>query len=363
MTMLRVLHLESGRHLYGGALQVLYLIRGLAAAGHDNSLACPLGSAIAASDPTARIIALPMRGEIDPRAVFSLWRALRRERPSLLHVHSRRGADLWGGIAAKLAGVPAVVTRRVDNPEPAWLARRKYRLYRRVIAISPAIRTQLLATGLLPAGIDLVPSAVDTQRFHPAAADGRLRRELALPADAPLVGMIAQFIPRKGHMDLLRAIPLIAAQARHTRFLLFGRGPLREQIERHCRQAGLAGQVIFAGFRNDLERLLPELDVVIHPAALEGLGVSLLQAAAAAVPVVAYAVGGIPMVVRDGVSGRLVPKGDVAALAQAVAGLLTDKARARQLGEAGRRLVLAEFSISAMVGGNLAAYRRALAGG
>ena len=356
---MRIVHLESGRHLYGGALQVRYLTQGLTAAGHDSILVCPRGSAIARAGAEARIAALPMGGELDAGLALRLWHLLLRVKPDLLHVHSRRGADLWGGIAARLAGVPAVITRRVDNPEARWLARSKYRLYRRVIAISPAIAELLQAAGVPPARIALVPSAVDSARFHPAAADGRLRREFGLAADMPLVGMIAQFIPRKGHLELLEAVERIRDRIPRTRFVFFGQGPLRARIEQACRQRTLTERVIFADFREDLERLLPELAVVVHPAAMEGLGVSLLQAAAAGVPVVAYAVGGLPLAVADGVTGRLVARGDAAGLAQALLELLQNPAGARRLGEAGRQRVLADFSIEAMVRRYIAIYRQA----
>ena len=120
---------------------------------------------------------------------------------------------------------------------------------------------------------------------------------------------------------------------------------------------GLDGKVIFAGFRPDLERVLPCLDVVAHPATMEGMGVALLQASAAARPVVASAVGGIPEVVVDGETGLLVPPADPAALATSVGRVLDDSALAARLGENARRRVRQSFSIPAMVAGYLDLYR------
>lgn len=116
----------------------------------------------------------------------------------------------------------------------------------------------------------------------------------------------------------------------------------------------------FAGFRTDLPRWLGGLDILVHPADMEGLGVSLLQASAAAVPIVTSRAGGLPEAVADGVSGLLIPPGDVAALTAALARLLDDAGLRRRLGEAGRARILAEFSVDAMVEGNLAVYRRLL---
>ena len=120
-------------------------------------------------------------------------------------------------------------------------------------------------------------------------------------------------------------------------------------------------QVRLAGFRDDLDRVLPCLDLVVHPAEMEGLGVSLLQAAAAGVPLIGTAVGGIPEVVRHEESGLLIPPADEAALAEAVIALLRNPERARALGRAGRALVEREFSVASMVKGNMAVYRALLA--
>jgi glycosyltransferase involved in cell wall biosynthesis len=116
----------------------------------------------------------------------------------------------------------------------------------------------------------------------------------------------------------------------------------------------------FAGFRNDLDKILPCLDLVVHPAFMEGLGVSLLQASACGVPIVGANAGGIPEIVRDGENGLLVPAGDYAALADALRDLVNDPARMRGMGQAGRVLVEREFSLEAMVEGNLRVYREVL---
>jgi glycosyltransferase involved in cell wall biosynthesis len=124
--------------------------------------------------------------------------------------------------------------------------------------------------------------------------------------------------------------------------------------------AGLAGAVRFTGFRHDLPRWLGGLDMLVHPADMEGLGVSLLQASAAAVPIVTSRAGGLPEAVQDGVTGILCPPGDVAALGAAIDRLAGDAALRARFGAAGRARILAEFSIDAMVDGNLRVYRQVL---
>lgn len=359
---LRVLHIEAGRHLYGGARQVLYLLDGLARAGVSNLLVCPAGSAIAqaAQGHCEALHAIPIGGDLDLGLVWRLRRLIRSERADLVHVHSRRGADLLGGIAARLAGVPAVLSRRVDNPEPWITVRLKYPLYASVITISEGIRQVLLATGLAPHKVVCVRSAVDPTPYQAGCNGDWFSRELGLAPGNRALAVVAQLIERKGHAYLLDALPPIVARHPDLRVLLFGRGPLEAALRGRIRELGLADKVRLAGFRTDLERILPCLDLLVHPATLEGLGVSLLQAAAAGLPIVAARAGGIPEIVRDRENGLLVPPGDSQALGDAVLWMLDHPDEARALGARGRALVEQEFSVPMMVAGNLQVYREVL---
>jgi glycosyltransferase involved in cell wall biosynthesis len=358
---MKVLHIETGMHLYGGALQVVYLLRGLHAAGVTSLLACPAGSAVGdAARPVAEVHPMAMRGDLDPRFGWQMARLMRRIRPDLVHVHSRRGADLWGPLAARLTGARAIITRRVDNPEPGWLARFKYGVFERVVTISEGIRQVLLAEGVPADKVVCVHSAVDVGAYRQGCDRAWFRREFALAEDETVVAVIAQLIPRKGHQVLIDALPEVLAAAPRTRVLFFGQGPLREALEAHCVARGVTQHVVFAGFRADLERILPCLDLVVHPAFMEGLGVSLLQAAACGVAIVAARAGGIPEVVRDGESGLLVEPGEPRPLAAAVLALLREPERRQALGRGGRALVERSFSLDSMVAGNLAVYRMLL---
>lgn len=355
---MKILHVEAGRHLYGGALQVLYLLRGLAARGHHNLLVCPRGSTLAkAAAPVAEVYPLALHGDADVLMIGRLWQLIRTEQPELVHLHSRNGADVMGGVAARLAGVPVIHTRRVDNPEPRWLVALKYRLHDRVIAISDGIAKVLIAEGLSATKLRMVRSAVDWQRYAPTSDCSAMRAQLGVPADALFIGVIAQLIPRKGHRFLLAALPELLAAHPNLQVRFFGQGALAAELQQQIDTAGVNQCVRLAGFRDDLAEILPALDVVVHPVLMEGLGVSLLQAASAGVPIVASRVGGIPEAVRDGENGLLVPPGDVAALRAAVNELLTDSNQRRRLGANGLALMAREFSINAMVDGNVAVYR------
>ncbi len=358
---MKILHVEAGKHLYGGARQVLYIVEGLAARGVTNLLACPAGSEMARQQPAGtRVVAMKMGGDGDLGRVSRLASLIRAEKPDLVHLHSRRGADTWGGLAAKLAGVPCVLSRRVDNPESRLAVALKYRLYDHVITISEGIRQVLLSEGLAPAKVSCVRSAVDATPYLAPVDRAAFCAEFGLPADALVAGVVAQLIPRKGHRYLLAALPALLARHPRLQVLIFGQGPLEAELRAEVEAAGLAGAVRFTGFRHDLPRWLGGLDLLVHPADMEGLGVSLLQASAAAVPIVTSRAGGLPEAVQDGVTGILCPPGDVAALTAAIDRLAGDAALRGRFGAAGRARILAEFSIDAMVDGNLRIYRQVL---
>jgi glycosyltransferase involved in cell wall biosynthesis len=354
-----VLHVEAGRHLYGGARQVLELMTALAARGIGGLLACPDGSAIAAA-ARARGLAVathPLGGDLDVAALGFLGGLLRQRRFDLLHAHSRRGADFFGGIAAAIAGVPAVLTRRVDNPDTPVLGTLKYRAYRQIVAVSSAVRAQLVAEGVPPERVRVIRSAVSAADCVPAWSPDRFRSEFGLQPGQPVIAVVAQLIPRKGHDLLLAAWPAIRARFPAARLLVFGTGPLEGAL---VARAGTSGGVHFAGFRPDLGEFLGHIDVLVHPALAEGLGLTLLEAQAAGVPVVGFRSGGIAEAVADGGTGILVPPGDSVALGDAVAGLLADPARRRSLGAAGHARIAAEFTPAAMAAAYAEVYVDAL---
>ncbi len=360
----RILHLEMGRHLYGGARQVLYLMRGLAGAGMEQCLACPPGSELgdAARAEGHDVREIPYAGDLDVGLAVRLRALVKATGTDVLHIHSRKGADTWGVLAAAGLDVAVLITRRVDNPDHPLLIRWKRRFADEFVAISEGVRRALVADGISQERVPVIHSAVDLERFRPGApGTPDLCSRYGLPEGSLVVGMIAQLIPRKGHHHLFRALPPLLERFPTLRVLVFGQGPLRHDLEAHLRLKGLNGAVVFAGYEKSLDRALPQLDLVVHPALMEGLGVALLEAAASGVAIVASAVGGIPEVVRDGVNGLLVPAGDSGALREAMAGLLADPGARRTMGQAGRALMEREFSIEGMADAYGARYRDLLA--
>jgi glycosyltransferase involved in cell wall biosynthesis len=353
---MHIVHLETGRHLYGGARQVLDLATALPARGATCTLVCPPQSAIAgaAVEQGVTVQPLPMHGDLDLLFIRRFRGLLDALRPDLVHVHSRRGAETWGGVAARLAGIPAVLTRRVDSPDR--LGACKYRNYQRLIAISGAVRRNLQQSGLPDARIALIPSAVDVESCRPSWTRTRFQAEFGLDADALAVACVAQLIPRKGHATLLAAWPAICRAVPTARLLLFGTGACAPAIARQAAQPPLAGTVILAGFRPELREFLGRAHLLVHPARSEGLGLAVLEAQAAGLPVVACRAGGVPEIVRHDEDGLLVEPGDSAALAAAVVALLKDPGRRQAMGAAGHRSAL-QFGLDRLVESHLTLYR------
>lgn len=355
---MKVLHIETGRHLYGGAKQVAYIIEGLHKRGVDNILVCQQGSAIATEvSQMAEVHQLSLRGDVDFRLLFQVRKLIKQYRPDVIHCHSRRGADIWGGIAGHLSHLPTVLSRRVDNLEPGWLVHRKYSWYDRVICISEGIRQVLLKQGVPEQKVITVRSAIDVTAWSEHCSREAFDNEFNTQPEQLILGMVAQLIPRKGHSLVLQAMQQLAADYPDLQLICFGQGPLRQALEQEAIERGLQDRVQFTGFRDDLPKWLGCIDMLVHPALTEGLGISLIQAAACSVPVIASRAGGMPEIVRDQLNGLLIEPGDLSALKQAMKRLIDEPHTRQQFGKAGRQLVEQEFSIEQMVEGNLAVYR------
>jgi glycosyltransferase involved in cell wall biosynthesis len=266
-------------------------------------------------------------------------------------------------MAARAANVGRVVmSRRVDDPPGAGPIRRlKYGAWcDHIVAISEGIRRVLLDWGVPPQKVSCVRSAIDLTPYLGDADPTAFRRRFGIPEDALMVATLAQLIPRKGHRVLLEVIPRILEQVPNARFLFFGEGPYRSTLESLVERKGLTGIVQLPGYVTETPALLRAADAIVHPALREGLGIAILEAMGMGKPVVASAVGGIPEVIDGPETGFLVPPGDSSALEDALVRLLRDSDLRRRIGDAAARRIRDEFSIDAMVAGNLDIYTRLL---
>jgi glycosyltransferase involved in cell wall biosynthesis len=298
------------------------------------------------------VVPRPIANDADVRAVPTLRRLARAA--DVVHFHTARAHAM----APWLAGLDArrIVTRRMDYvPRGGAWARFLYnRAVDHVIAISDGVRTALLASGVEPGRIRVVPSGVDVAAFGaPPGARERLRAEWGVPADAVLAGVVGVLETRKGHATLVDAAARLPPDV-SLALVFCGAGSQEEALR--ARAAARGVRVWFAGFRTDVAACLTALDLAVLPSLHEGLGVAALEAMAAGRAVVASRVGGLAEVVVDGESGRLVAPGDADALATTLAELARDAGVRRAMGAAGRRRVAAHYSLAAMAEGTLACY-------
>jgi len=280
---------------------------------------------------------------------------LRRERVEILSCLLGI-TTLFGPPVGRLAGVPVIVNNQRNLGY--WLrggyrervyAFNNRRVVDAVIVNSEAARDELGRRFRTPADrIRNIGAGVDTRAIGGASRDEALLRELGIEG-APLVGCVGKFTAIKGHGDFVRAAALVHETRPETRFVLVGDGPLRKELESLASELGVAEAVRFAGVRSDVAGFLKTLDVFVLPSLTEGLPNVVLEAMAAARPVVATAVGGVPEVVEDGTSGLLTPPGDAGALAAAVARLLDDPGAARAMGDAGLRTARQEHDVGVVV--------------
>lgn len=294
------------------------------------------------------------------------WRALAALRgAAVAHAHDGRALG-WVLLAAAGARRPArVATRRVAFALGRWGAA-KYRRADRVVAVSEFIRAQLLARGLHPERVEVVPDCLDRAELPDAsAARATVRAALGVAAAARCLGCASAFSPEKGVADLIAALPALEGD---ILVLLGATGPEASILRRQAERLGVARRLIWAGSGEQLKGAsfsIPELiaacDVFVLPSRQEGLGSSLLLAMALGRPVVATATGGIPEIVSDGESGLLTPPGDVAALARTLARLLRDPELQRRLAANGARAVGERFSPAVVAAESEEIYRQALA--
>ncbi|MCL6670374.1 glycosyltransferase family 4 protein [Streptomyces panaciradicis] len=308
------------------------------------------------------------RHTLSPADLLVLWRLvrlIRRERFTVVHTHSAKGGFL-GRIAARLCRTPVVVHTFHGLSFHPYMSRSRQMIYRalerltrrfthRFLAVAPRVAGQAVEERLAPPGlVRVVPSAVELghipERFDPEA-----RRILDLPPDASLVGTVCRIDRQKAPLDFVRMAAALRSVRPDTAFVMIGDGPLEAEARRLA--AELDVEVTFTGHRPDAARLVAGLDVFVVLSLYEGLGRALTEALAAARPVVATAVNGVPDLVEHGATGLLVAPGDPEGAARAVAWLLDHPLQAAQMGRQGRRRVRTAFAPEAMCEAIDACYR------
>jgi glycosyltransferase involved in cell wall biosynthesis len=358
---LRSVHVDTERTWGGGQRQVAWLAAGLVRRGHAACVMARPDSRFAAElrGSGAEVVPLAPVAEWDLLAAARIRAAARRFGAHLVVAHAAHAAAL-AAFATVGTDLRLVVTRRVAHAiRRSALSRWKHRRADLIVAVSLRVRDALLADGVDAGRIRVVRSGVDLDRPSLPAAAPTLRA-LGLDPGRPIAVMVSSLVPpHKDPETFLRAIAAARRVRPDLQGLVVGGGPLLGAAVRARAALGLESAVVFAGHRDDAERLLAAASVAMLSSRDEGLGTTLLDAMLWGVPVAATAAGGVREVVRDGVDGLLSPPGDGEALGAHVAAILDDGALRDRLVASGRERVR-DFSVDRMVEGTIDAYRHAL---
>jgi len=257
----------------------------------------------------------------------------RRTGAKLLHAHLSN-ANAVCAIASAITGIPAIATIHGRQ-----LTLRDVESLRvgaaHAIVVCDAALSQGLLLGLPAWRITFIPNGVDTTRFAP--------QPTATERTAPVIGFVGRLAPEKEPVDFVRLASQVAERYSRVSFRMIGDGPLRAAVEREVTQRRLNDRLTVAGVTDDMPRVFHELDLLVSTSSSEGSPLAVLEAMACGIPVLATGVGGVPEIVCDGVTGRVLPPRAVDALAHAVCDLLDDAPSRAAMGAAARRRVLRRY--------------------
>lgn len=262
--------------------------------------------------------------------------------------------NLYGRLAAIMAGVPYIISEEHCyyeryNPYLGYLfkffdemlSRHTYK----IITCSDAVKQRIAKEEKIDEDKFLtIHNAIDIEKFTINCSKKEARLTLGLDPGVPVIGFVSSLAQRKGHIYLLQAMRLIISAYPETKLLIAGQGPLRKELESFVEREDLHNSVCFLGLRRDVPLILKAMDIFVSPAIKEAFGINLIEAMYSGLPCVATNVGGIPEVVKDGLTGRLVPAKDPQALYQAVKELIDKPDLAEKYGAAGKRRVMEHFT-------------------
>jgi glycosyltransferase involved in cell wall biosynthesis len=363
---MKILQICSAREIGGGEKHLADLATGLTKRGHDVFAALVPGSPLPAelsSVPEQNIVELPMRNSLNVASALKLARFVRQNEIQIVHAHVARDYPL-AALVARRAGARLVLTRHVLFPLNR-IHKLTLRQTSRVIAVSQAVADGLNAQRIFnPNKIVRIHNGIDVDRFvegredfaRRASEDGKLR-----------VGMVGHLAPIKGQKDFVRAAALVCGRRDDVDFIIAGEdksrsGEHRRSLEKLINELGLNQRISLTGWVDDVARLLSGFDLFVSPSRSEPFGLAIVEAMAVGLPVIATTSEGAREIIDYNQNGRLVPVGDLEALANAIVELLSDPLERERLSENAQRAVRERFSLERMVAATEQVYRQVLEG-
>jgi len=366
---MRILQLISSAGYYGAENVLVCLAESLRSAGHENVIGVfhnqhkpntqVADRAQALSLPT---LIIPCRSRVDRGAVAAIREYVKNHDIDLIHTHGYKG-NIYGILAARAARVPIIAT--CHNWPASTLPLRLYSFLDRIVlrkanhivAVSENVRERLRRFAIPSRKITVIQNGVDTARF--ASARPVLRHELNLDGRT-VIGVVGRLSSEKGHKFLLRAAPRLIEEFPTVALVFIGSGPEQPALESLTRELNLQDRVFFAGFRRDMLQVYASIDILVLPSLEEGLPLTVLEAMAAGLPILASRVGDIGKIIVSGVSGLLIEPGSTDGLYGALVQLLRDPALRDTLRANARATVNSSFSVQRMAAQYLELYASVL---
>lgn len=368
---MKVLHVITDTNIGGAGRYLLYLLSQPAFEPHVVIVACPDGELQKRLD-AAGICRIPISGRDishSLRLTREILRLVREEDPDVIHTHG----CLSGRIAGRVARIPVVYTKHGQvrphlapgvAPPPTNPIRKLINrlateaLADRIVAVSAGVQRELVESGVKASMIATICNGIDLAAYSPKSKTGSRRKSASQQKPGVLVGTVARLHSSKALDVFLDAARLVLAAEPSARFVIGGTGPEEERLKAKVRDLRMEPYVKMPGFVADVPEFLSKLDIYVLSSDHEGIGLAVLEAMAAGLPVVATAVGGVPEAVLDGVNGILIPPRQPKALAHAIVRLVVDPDMARTMGIAGRARAEELFDARVMAEKTVNVYRR-----
>ena len=367
----RILHLISSGGLFGAEGVVLSLGRSI----NKNGLATSIAAFHNAQNPHIEILqeakkegiqtfALDSR-RFDIGSIFRLKKLLIENRISLLHTHNYK-SDIVGYFAAKLTGIPWVATNHVWHGTD-----RKLRAYEKldafflkfadkIVAVSAEIKRGLIKENIPDKKIEVIHNGIDLSAFNNRPAAAKLRTDLGISHGDFVIVIAGRLSEEKGHEIFLKAAPEVSRRRKGVKFLIVGDGPLKGHLKSYTAAHNLTDQVIFTGIRTDIPDIYSISSILVNASFIEGLPLTILEAMASKLPVIATAVGAVPQVIKHGVNGILIEAGDFMRLSAEICALIDDSQKRELLAEQAYRDACANFNVAIMANSYRELYQKVI---
>jgi len=364
MTVYRIAHTESSINLGGQELSILDQVQWLLEHGHDSWLLARERSAIyqEAMKRGLPVCDVPFQGSMNPKAIISLLRFIRRKKIDLIDCHSSRDAS--ASMVAKLLGTPVVRTHHIGGTVKDSVFHRLVWKYgnNRIVAICANTAEQIASRGLADHhAINMIPPGIDLDRFRPDIDGTEIRRLFGIPETAPVITVVGMIRPDKAQRYLVQAVDRIIEKAPDAWFLIVGsptRAEYLAELKVEIQQTKHQERIILTGFQSAVEKFIAASDIIVVTSEVEGRSLAAYQAFAMKRVVVASAVGGTPEFVRHGQTGFLYPHGDVKELARLIIHVLESDV-SMQI-ENAYAFAKAEIGFESMMDSTLKIYRNIL---